>query len=496
MGNKKLAILFFLSVLLAFFAGYFSSNIIENQSSVYSSDMFTSITDAFEQYYYYDIEDEEVNRAFIASMEAIIDQYALDNHDPYTKLREIPINITPANSEQFEGLGITFTFNQDYELVILDVMMESSVYGLIFPNDVITGMIVNDERVMFNTLQEDDVVAYFSGVANETKQLIVVNPDGQEEIIDATYQVIDTPTAYSVDLDHDDIAYVKITEFAAYERNVTVGTSQVFNTLLVDLETSVLTDETKTLIIDLRDNPGGALSALNSLDDRDPAGITQQLLMNDAQPIFTLTDNEGTVTPYYGRLSEPKTYDIRVLVNEHSASAAEVLAAALLMAGYSLYGEQTYGKGVYQNTIFLSEILNVNYYLTYTEGTWQYGDELNVMDSPLNVNPIAQSGMYTIDMPVYTGEVARDEVAISLGLYQAFLNEYFNYQDENILRTDGYFDMATEGAMTLFQQDMGLPETGILDIATAQAIYMYYKSAINDLEQDAQLQTLISLIEG
>ena len=86
MANKKLAILFFLSVLLAFFAGYFSSSIIEDQSSIYSSDMFTEITDLFQEYYYYDIDDAEVNRAFIASLEAIINQYAEDNHALYMDL--------------------------------------------------------------------------------------------------------------------------------------------------------------------------------------------------------------------------------------------------------------------------------------------------------------------------------------------------------------------------------------------------------------------------
>lgn len=497
MANKKLAILFFLSVLLAFFAGYFSSNVIENQSSVYSSDLFTAITDAFEEYYYYDIEDEEVNRAFIASLEAIIDQYAADNDDPYTQLKSIPTDIAPTDAEAFEGLGITFAFTDENELLLFDVLNDSSLFGILYPNDLITGIMIEDERVMFTDLTQDEVIAYFSGVVDEIKTLIVMNPDGDESLVEATYLLIETPTAYSLDLESDDIAYAKITQFSSYQKDVTVGTSQVFNSVLVDLEQRILTDETKTLILDLRDNPGGALTALNNLEDNLPAGITQQLLVNNPlNPVFTMTNNLEERTSYFGRLTAPKDYQIAVLVNEHSASAAEVLAASLMTAGYELYGQETYGKGVYQNTMFLQKILNVAYYLTYTEGTWQYGDNLNVMDTPLSVTTIEQSGMYAIDMPVYDGQLNEDDVSSSLIKYQQLLNAYFQYQDEDLLRTDGYFDSATGVALSLFQEDAGLTMTGILNIETSRAIHDYYKSRVGNIDYDTQLQALITLIEG
>lgn len=496
-GNKKLAILFFLSVLLAFFAGYFSSTIIENQSSVYSSEMFTDITDIFKQYYYYDIEDEEVNRAFITSMESIINQYASDNDDPYTRLQAIATSISPTDAEEFEGLGITFAFNDDHELVVYDVMNKSSLFGIVYPNDRIIGIVIDELPIMFADLTEDEVVQYFSGVAGETKTLIVENPDDNQFQVEATYKLIATPTAYDVDLNVDDVAYIKITEFSGYEQGVTLGTSQVFNNVLVQLEQSILTDESTTLIIDLRDNPGGSLSALNNIEDSSPAGITQQLLVKNLNnPLFTMTNRLGEMTSYYGRLSSPKTYDIKVLVNEHSASAAEVLAATLMTAGYDLYGSQTYGKGVYQNTIYLTNIYDVDYYLTYTEGTWEYGDQLNVMDTPLQVNEIEQTGMYAIDLPIYTGEVSRDEVSVGLPLYQMFLNTYFQFDEEDALRTDGYFDLATELAIIDFQTDMSIPTTGILDRNTAEAVFDYYNMVINDMAYDTQLQTLITQIEA
>ena len=44
-----------------------------------------------------------------------------------------------------------------------------------------------------------------------------------------------------------------------------------------------------------------------------------------------------------------------VLVNENSASASEILAAALQDNGFKLVGQNTYGKGVIQSTAELSD---------------------------------------------------------------------------------------------------------------------------------------------
>ena len=153
--------------------------------------------------------------------------------------------------------------------------------------------------------------------------------------------------------------------------------------------------EGKTLIIDLRDNPG-ALTALHNqgVSSLIP-GIAQQLLpRNIVAPLFTMIPRSGTVQVFEGALSQLKPYDIKVLVNEHSASAAEVLAAALQSrGGYELYGRPTYGKGVYQNQLRLSDINGIRYSLIYTEGQWYYGDSLNVSTTPLDVNLINNTGI-------------------------------------------------------------------------------------------------------
>ena len=98
----------------------------------------------------------------------------------------------------------------------------------------------------------------------------------------------------------------------------------------------------RSLVIDLRNNPGGSLT--------DVVSIADTLL------------GKGTIVSVRGRLeAEGKEYSsnakgvevpMAVLVNENSASASEILAAAVqdFEAGI-VVGMTTYGKGVVQTTM-------------------------------------------------------------------------------------------------------------------------------------------------
>lgn len=64
------------------------------------------------------------------------------------------------------------------------------------------------------------------------------------------------------------------------------------------------------------------------------------------------------------------------------------------------------------------------------------------------------------------------------------------------MRTDGYFDTATRNWILQYQQENALAETGEIDLDTAKSIYLTYKTNTQDLTQDTQLQSLISMIEN
>lgn len=108
----------------------------------------------------------------------------------------------------------------------------------------------------------------------------------------------------------------------------------------------------KSLIIDVRDNSGGYLMS---------ASDVASIFIEKGKTIYSLTDNKGEMV-YKDKTAEKKDYPIVVLVNENSASAAEILASALKESyGATLVGKKTYGKGKVQQTKNLEDGSMVKY---------------------------------------------------------------------------------------------------------------------------------------
>ncbi|MBR7173690.1 MAG: S41 family peptidase [Clostridia bacterium] len=102
---------------------------------------------------------------------------------------------------------------------------------------------------------------------------------------------------------------------------------------------SLIAQGAQGLIIDLRDNPGGWVDAAQNIGD----------LFMDAGDLCYLVYRDGTEDHCYptrdGKLEIPSV----MLVNENSASASEILTAALReKAGATVVGVKTYGKGIVQ----------------------------------------------------------------------------------------------------------------------------------------------------
>lgn len=501
MVGRKLGILFLAAVLLAFLTGYFAKDLLPRQLFRDPDESFDLVTDALKSRYYYEIDQDSIDIAYLDSLRAIVDSYATQNNDPYTRLYEIPSITTYQSDEYYIGIGISLTYEDNY-LRIQNVDRQSDAYGHIIPNDLIIGVKSNSQFIDFDLITREEMLDYIQGDLGETITLVYKTPDQIIREIDVTIKQIDTPSVTTMDLGEEDLAYIKIHQFHAAYDELSPGTSFLFKQALSEIENEIFANATldDTLIIDLRDNPGGALTALhNSGDQNTIPGIVQDLLSrNDDQPLFSMIPrNIDERVDFYSNRLELRDYNIAVLVNENSASAAEVLAATLYQsAGYLLYGKPTYGKNVYQTSITLFEYQGSSYGLTYTEGMWTYGNELNVKDNPLPVIEINQSGIRTLDIPFYEGEVELNEVSLPLSTYQKLYNAYYMLNETSSIRTDGYFDSATEDAMETIQMDFGLDVTGKLDRDTAIALFDLYTESMYDLTYDHQLNELITRLNS
>ena len=103
----------------------------------------------------------------------------------------------------------------------------------------------------------------------------------------------------------------------------------------------------KGLIIDLRDNPGGAVQA---------AVDVASLVLQPDQLVFAIRGrNEQKEEARVPALARPYTFPVAVLINGMSASASEILAGALQDHDRAtILGEASYGKGIVQNVFPLS----------------------------------------------------------------------------------------------------------------------------------------------
>ncbi len=144
------------------------------------------------------------------------------------------------------------------------------------------------------------------------------------ETVSVTYELLD-----------DNIAYIQLTEFD----DVTV---EQFEEALEELEA----DGAAGLILDLRDNPGGSLYSVVEIAD---------MLLGEGLILYT-EDNSGNREEYTSDAERELDLPIVLLVNENSASAAEVLTGALKDHGKAtVVGVTTYGKGIVQTVRTLSD---------------------------------------------------------------------------------------------------------------------------------------------
>ncbi len=105
--------------------------------------------------------------------------------------------------------------------------------------------------------------------------------------------------------------------------------------------------ELRGLVVDLRDNPGGAVKA---------AVEVASLFLKPEQTVFTIRGrNEQKEEVKVPAPAQPYTFPLAVLMDAKSASASEILAGALQDHDRAtILGEPSYGKGIVQNVFPLS----------------------------------------------------------------------------------------------------------------------------------------------
>ncbi len=173
-----------------------------------------------------------------------------------------------------------------------------------------------------------------------TKLNITVNRNEEILSFDVENKKILIPAIAYV-LMENNIGYLKMEQFSN-------TLSEQVEFALKDMEQNGM----KSLIIDLRDNTGGYLKEAKDI---------ASMFLEKGKTIYSLEEKNGN-TVFKDETNEKRDYKIVILMNESSASASEVLIAALKESyGAITVGTRSYGKGKVQQTRNLEDGSMVKY---------------------------------------------------------------------------------------------------------------------------------------
>ena len=235
----------------------------------------------------------------------------------------------------------------------------------------------------------------------------------------------------------------------------------------------------KKFIFDVRYNPGGLL---------DQAIMIANMFVEEGKTILNVENRDGQIKSYkaskdYGTFKITEPYVL--LVNEGSASASEILAAALKeSADAQLIGKKTYGKGTVQSVIEVGE----NAELKYTIAKWLTPNKTWIHKTGIEpTEEVSMPDYYNITI-IDTREVVKEgAVSDNVKTIETILKG-LGYD----VTADGYFDSKTTEAVKEFQKSKGLSETGEVDEKTGTALMSAIRDALkaNDTQYKAAVKAL------
>jgi carboxyl-terminal processing protease len=238
----------------------------------------------------------------------------------------------------FHGIGVYVKRLESGRLQIAEIISGSPAEeaGVMIGDEIVSVDGVNVEEFA----DEDAVISTIKGEENTTVKIGFYRAsENGVVLLDIVRRVVKTENIKS-HMINDGIGYIQIIMFDN-------EASKYFNTHLDKL----LEGGAKSLIIDVRNNPGGNFDGVVKIIDR---------IMGEGVIVYT-EDRQGE-REY--RRSDPDKLDIpiRVLINENSASASEILAGAVKDNNSGLLvGGRTYGKGLVQAVITLTDGSGLKY---------------------------------------------------------------------------------------------------------------------------------------
>ena len=291
---------------------------------------FTAVFSQIKQMYVDDIDDETLfNNAIRGLIEGL---------DPHSSFLE-PVaqsKVSESTMGKFGGLGIVIGTKGDYIEVVSPIDDTPAYRAGLKAGDII--LQIGDQNVSQINLEEG--VKLMRGAPGTTIKLTIGRPDIAPFVVEITREIITVTSAKGLLLE-EGIGYLRIAQF---QRPTAEVAEKIIGNLVEKNEGSL-----DSLIIDLRNNPGGLLDSSIDISN----------LFIDEPGIVVYTEGR---TPSSNMSFPTKPGDILdgapivVLMNVGSASASEIVAGALQDHKRAIImGEESFGKGSVQSMMSLQD---------------------------------------------------------------------------------------------------------------------------------------------
>lgn len=304
---------------------------------------------------FFDFVENDMQRKdwFVQYLNTIVDEF-----DPHTYYfaPEDKEKFDTSMSGKFEGIGARLQKKPEGAKIV-DIISGGPVWrdASLEVGDIILKVAQQGEvPVDIVGMRLDDAIKMIKGPESTVVELTVRKIDGSIDVVSLTRDVVELEESFakSAKISKDNLNFGLINlpkfyvDFDDYtERNCATDVAKEIDRLKEE--------GAEGLILDLRDNGGGSLKTVVEM-----AG----LFIKDGPVVQVRSSGKGKEV--YDDKDERIQWDgpLVILVNELSASASEILAAAMqdYKRGIVIGSKQTFGKGTVQNVIDLGNIVRSN----------------------------------------------------------------------------------------------------------------------------------------
>jgi carboxyl-terminal processing protease len=336
--SQFLSMTVFFAVLVLLLGNGFTGRIFAEADIYREIEPIGSVLDEVMTSYVDEPEIDEVVEGAIKGM-----MNSLDPHSSYISPSDYR-EMTEDTQGEFDGIGVTIHLNDDNLIAVMQPSAgaPAAEAGLL-PGDVIVK--IND--ISTRGMALDEAAQLIRGPKGTTVHLTIIRNYGEpdEEIVEFDVKRGSIPLHSIVEsrMLQDGIGYIRIADF---KRTTADEVAERIEGMKEEGMTS--------FILDLRWNPGGLLPASKE--------VCELFLPKDSLVTYTKGRN-GPRTMFDENLRlytekrpiVPGELPVVVLVNQHTASSAEIVTAALQYYSRAIVvGQKTYGKGSVQTIIPLA----------------------------------------------------------------------------------------------------------------------------------------------